>query len=81
MDTAGLTPKEIQTKIESKKKKIYKLNQEIKDIQELCQHDWNIIKNWNDHDGWSIVEITWYQNRKCKICEKYETIKTGTSRY
>ena len=69
-------------RVEFIKKKLEKYYNELTKIQDECQHlSYEILGNWNDHDGWSWVTINWYQSRRCKDCDKQITVKTGESRY
>jgi hypothetical protein len=70
-----------QKKIVNLKAKIAKLYDQIKEVQAECPHDWEVVDSYNDHDGWSRVTITYYERRKCRVCEKTETVETGTSLY
>lgn len=62
-------------------KQIEKLNKQentirlkIRDLQNLCPHtNKKVRKNYNDHDGWSQVEITYYTDYHCDDCNKYWT--------
>jgi hypothetical protein len=68
-------------KILSYEKRIKSLQDKIKQEQELCGHDWATVREYNDHDGWSQVLITWYRLQRCRSCGKTREVKTGSGMY
>jgi len=62
-------------------KSLERLEEKIKKARAVCPHDeYEVRSNYNDHDGWSKVVATWYQTRKCKLCDEILTVKTGEDR-
>ncbi len=68
--------------IEKILKQITRLNVKLTTLRNSCPHnDYEKKGQWNDHDGWSQVERTWYENRKCNICDKDFTVQIGKDSY
>ena len=48
-------------------------------LQGQCEHAFQQINSWNDHDGWSWVQVTWYTVFRCGKCG-FERTDTSTSK-
>jgi len=86
IDGLAVPPESISKGIERLKATIDKCNKQISIYRslcrhKLCRHKYDVTDTWNDHDGWSVVEINYFESVKCGICGKCETRKTGTSRH
>lgn len=63
-------------------KQIDRLHRKVNKLRDQCSHtEYTVISVDNDHDGWSQVEITWHENRRCKICDKWFSVETGKEHY
>lgn len=79
-----MTPEEkktIRRKMTAVNRRLNAAHQRRRELQEACSHeDYDVVSRYNDHDGWSKVEISWYESRKCRICDKAMTILVGTEK-
>lgn len=72
------TPKHpITIKMDKLIAKIDKLRAEVKATQNNCPHQWKIIRQFNDGDGWSVMTISYYDEMQCEICDLRKTVKTS----
>lgn len=60
--------KNIQKLLDRRKKHWDKLTQEIKECQSHCDHSYVSFQRGNDWDGFSLVEVTWFEYFRCGKC-------------
>jgi hypothetical protein len=60
--------------IEQHRKRIAAEQAKIAAIRAACPHQWEIVKPWNDSDGYSQVTVTYYYDLKCRRCELCRTV-------
>ena len=48
-------------------------------LQGQCEHAFVKVDSWNDHDGWSWVQVTWYTVFRCGKCG-FERTDASTSK-
>lgn len=61
-------------KIAKKKKKIQTIEAElselVREFQSTCEHDFKLVRSWDDDDGYSKRECTLFRQYFCQICDK-----------